>query len=283
MRIVAVTLMGAALALLGCQGSSDLPPTYLSGLRVLAIKAEPPEAAPGGSSTVSVLAFDTGGAAPTASWSRCMRAPLAGQAVNPDCVTGAAGSDLVPIGDGLTVTAAMPDVAATDLGAPDATGGVYLPLVARVTTPAEEILSTYRLRLGAAGQPANANPQLAGLFVSEGGTPTAIDEATPLVVRVGDKLTLSATFTPGSAESYTIALPDGSGGTSSTSQTETLTVAWFATAGSFDNDKTSDAQPTTILDLGARAPAARTTVDLYAVGRDERGGTTWAHRTLQVE
>ena len=34
-KTVTVTLMGGALALLGCQNSSDLPPTYLSGLRVL--------------------------------------------------------------------------------------------------------------------------------------------------------------------------------------------------------------------------------------------------------
>jgi len=289
MRFIAVALMGVAACLAGlaCQNSSDLPPSYVSGLRVMAIKAEPPEIAPGASTTLSVLAIDTGGTTPTATWSRCMRAPLAGQTVNPDCVTGAAGSDLVSVGSGLTLTTSMPDVTAASLGAPDATGGVYLPFIAQVSTPAQEITSDYRLRLSTgdpAGQAPNTNPQVAGVFqVGASGAQTAIVEATPLVVHAGDKITLTATFAPGSAESYTTALPNASGGTTMTPSTETLSVAWFATAGSFDNDMTSDAQPTTTLSLDTRTPAAGATIDLYAVGRDERGGTDWVHRTLTVQ
>src|SRR5215471_15193968 len=105
MRTIAPLLLIAATCLAACQSSSDAPPSFVSGLRVLAIEAEPPDVAPGGTSTVTALAIDPAGPAPTASWSRCMRAPLAGQAVNPDCVTpGAAGADLVPVGSGLTVT-----------------------------------------------------------------------------------------------------------------------------------------------------------------------------------
>src|SRR5215471_12145375 len=138
MRVIAVALIGGAACLAGlaCQSSSDAPPSYVSGLRVMAIKAEPPEVAPGASTTLSVLAIDTGGSTPTAKWTRCMRAPLVGQAVNPDCVTGAAGSDIVALGSGLTLSTSMPDVTAASLGAPDATGGVYLPLIAQVSTPA---------------------------------------------------------------------------------------------------------------------------------------------------
>jgi hypothetical protein len=290
MRLIAATLIGGAAACLlgaGCQSSSDAPPSYVSGLRVLAIKAEPPDIAPGASATVTVLAIDTGGATPTAAWSRCMRAPLAGQAVNPDCVTGAAGTDLVPVGNGLAVTVPMPNVTAASLGAPDSSGGVYLPLIAHVSTPGDEITASYRLRFASgdpAGQPANTNPSIASVFVAgASGQQTPLDENTPLVVHAGDKITLGATFAPGSAESYTSALPNASGGTTTTTTTETLDVAWFSTAGSFDNDKTSDVQPQTVLSLSGQLPAAGTIIDLYAVGRDERGGTDWVHRTLRFE
>jgi len=287
--VVAVTLMGGAACVLGCQQSSDPPPSYVAGLRVLAIKAEPPDVAPGGTSTVTALAIDGDGTTPSASWSRCTRPPLAGQAVNPDCIsiTGAVNANLVPVGQGLAVTATMPaDATPAALGAPDATGGVYLPLIADVSVPTDHITASYRLRLTSgdpAGSPPNANPKIAGVFVDGAGGQTALDEATPLVVHAGDQITLSATFAPGSVESYTTSLPNGSGGVTTTSSTETLDVAWFATGGELTNDQTSDVQPETVLKLDKQLPAAGSTIDLYAVGRDERGGTDWVHRTLHLE
>ena len=46
----------------GCQSFSDPPVSFVAGLRVLGIKAEPPQIAPGASTTVTALVVDTDGA-----------------------------------------------------------------------------------------------------------------------------------------------------------------------------------------------------------------------------
>ena len=99
---------GLAPELTGCQNFDDPPVSFVTGLRVLGIKAQPPEVPAGASASIAALAVDTGGGAPAATWSACTRPPLAGQTVNPDCVDTAAASYLAPIGDGLTITATMP-------------------------------------------------------------------------------------------------------------------------------------------------------------------------------
>lgn len=263
----------------GCQSFPDPPVTFVAGLRVLGIKADPPEVAAGGSTSVDALVVDTGGATPAAAWNACLEPPLAGEAVNPDCVTATSAPFLHPIGSGLTITATMPQVTSADLGEPDASGGVYLPLVARVTAPSApssaSIAAVYRLRLlGTA--PANTNPTIAtvDLFDASGGM-TALDPATPTPVARGAALSLGVTLAPGSAEAYTAA--DGR------ETTEVLTTSWFCTAGDFSVEKTSDTQPQTVLHLDQRLPAAGTPIDLWAVARDERGGTDFAHRVLQLQ
>jgi hypothetical protein len=261
-------------ALGGCQSFPDPPVTFVAGLRVLGIKAEPPEVAAGGSSTVAALAVDTSGATPAAAWNACLQPPLPGQVVNPDCVETAAASFLQPIGSGLTVTATMPQLTAAALGQPDATGGVYLPLVADVTVPSGGVTGVYRLRLlGSA--PANANPTISTVDLFDAsGAAAALDPTSPTPVASGAALSLAITFAAGSAEVYTAA--DGR------PTIETLTTSWFCTAGDFSVEKTSDTQPLTVLHLDQRLPAAGTPIDLWAVARDERGGTDFAHRVLQL-
>ena len=285
-RIVCVCSAGCVLVwLAGCQNFSDPPVTFVSGLRVLGIKAEPPQIAPGASTTVAALAVDTDGGTPAASWSQCLLPPLPGATVNPSCVDGSAATDLQPIGDGLTIPFVMPQVMAASLGAPDATGGVYLPLVASVdaspqaagpqAASPQALMAVYRLRLADAA-PANANPTIADVFsVDASGAMSALDVTAPTPVPSGGSLTLTVAFAPGSAQPYIAA--DGS------MTTETLTTSWFCTAGDLSVEKTSATQPQTVLSLDQNLPAAGAQIDLYAVARDERGGTDFAHRTLLLQ
>jgi hypothetical protein len=259
----------------GCQSFTDPPVSFVAGLRVLGIKAEPPQLAPGASTTVTTLVVDTYGGTPTASWSQCNLPPLPGQTVNTDCVDGSAGAALQPIGDGLTISFAMPQVAAASLGAPDATGGVYLPLVEAVNASPQTLTAVYRLRL-ADDAPANTNPTIADVIsIDAAGAMSPLDAATPMLVHSGEALSLSVTFAPDSAQTYTAA--DG------TVTIETLTTSWFCTAGELSFEKTSATQPETVLHLDQRLPATGTQIDLYAVARDERGGTDFAHRTLLLQ
>jgi hypothetical protein len=278
-----VTVCSAGCVLLGlggCQSFSDPPVSFVAGLRVLGIKAEPPQIAPGASTTVAALVVDTSGGTPTASWSQCLLPPLPGLTVNTDCVEGTAGANLQPIGDGLTIPFVMPQVTAASLGAPDATDGVYLPLLAAVNASPQAaspqaLTAVYRLRLADA-TPANTNPTIADVFsVDAAGTMSALDAAAPTLVHSGGALSLTATFTPDSAQSYVA--PDG------TVTTETLTTSWFCTAGDLSFEKTSATQPVTVLHLDQRLPSAGAQIDLYAVAHDERGGTDFAHRTLLLQ
>jgi hypothetical protein len=280
--VVAVAA-AAAVSASGCQPGTDAPVTFVSGLRVLAIKAEPPQIAPGGSTAVTAFVVGTGAETPTVAWSRCRRPPLPGEGVSPDCVTNVEAPYLEPIGGGLTITTAMPaDVTADALGAPDASGGVYLPLVARVAAGADAVVATYRLRLfagagGASGEAANRNPAIAGVLVAGASGTSPLDEAVPLVVHAGDRLTLTATFAAGSAEAYVSPSSPGA------PVAEVLTTSWFASAGDFSNERTSDQQPDTELRLDQRLPAPGTAIDVWAVARDERGGADWVHRVLELE
>jgi hypothetical protein len=269
----AVCVTGCLAAGLGCQNFNDPPVTFVVGLRVLGVKAEPPEVPVGGNTMLNTLAVDTTGAAIAAAWSECLVPPLAGTAVNPACV-GADASVRQPIGQGLMLTVTMPPVAAGALGSPDQTGGVYLPLVAEVSAETSALTTVYRLRLAGAA-PANANPTIATVFqLDASGAMVPLDPSAATPVPSGGSVSLGVTFTPGSAQTYTAA--DG------TATVETLTTSWFCTAGDLSVEKTADTQPLTVLNLNQRLPAPGSQIDLWAVARDERGGTDFTHRTLQL-
>lgn len=281
----------------GCLPEQD-PASYVTGLRVLAIQAQPPEAQPGQSSTLAPLVVDTRGRPLNIDWSLCLVPPFQGEAVNSNCLVADAGGTRRPLGSGLQFTVTMPmAVSAQTLGLPDATGGVYLPLIAQARAGSDTLIASYRLRLGTRA-PANQNPMLAGVFTvvaaqdgaadagspGAGDTVTALDPAIPLVVHSGDQLTLRALFGSGSAETYQIQDPRGDAGTiMPRTVTETLSLSWFATAGSLSEGTSGAGLPDEILKLDQHLPASGTAIDLWVVGRDERGGTDYLHRTLSFQ
>jgi hypothetical protein len=59
-----------------------------------------------------------------------------------------------------------------------------------------------------------------------------------------------------------------------------LRVSWFATSGSFSESVTGEAKPDTVWHLDTHLPAPGATIDVYIVGREERGGTDFAHRAF---
>jgi hypothetical protein len=265
----------AALLGVGCTEHPDPPVSFVAGLRVLAARAEPPQVDPGATSQVTLLVVDTGGLPVQVAWSRCTVAPRMGEAVNPACVTSSGPPTLEALGAGTSISAVMPQVTAADLGQPDGTGGVYLPLLAHVSDGADAVTTVYRLRLGD-GAPPNTNPDIASVdLVDASGATTPLDPAAPTPVHAGDALILGVTTAPGSAETYT-----GAGGAT---RTEKLTTSWFCTAGALSVEKTSDTQPHTTLTLSNNLPDHGETIDLFAVVHDERGGVGYTHRALALE
>ena len=270
-----VLTIAGALLWAGCTTAPDPPASFVAGLRVLAASAEPPQVNPGAVSQVTVLFVQTEGLAVDVSWSRCTVAPLLGEAVNVDCVTAPTGASLEPLGSGASIAVTMPQVTASALGEPDASGGVYLPLVARVSDSADAVTAVYRLRLGD-GTPPNTNPELASVdSFDASGASTALDATAPTAVHAGDVLTLGATFVPGSAQTYT--------GPAGAPKTEVLSTSWFSTAGTISVQRTSDSQPQTVLTLDKNLPNPGENIDLWAVVHDERGGVGYTHRSLALQ
>jgi hypothetical protein len=208
------------------------------------------------------------------SWDRCRLAPRPGEAINPDCVDTAQADYLEPIGDGTTITTTMPDdVTPAALGEPDASGGVYLALVARVTVAGQTLIATYRLRLQSAGD-VNHNPVLTDLLlVNAAGVATPLDAAAPPTVRAGDRLTLQIAVAADSVEVY----PPPLGGDP---VPEMLRTSWFSTAGKFSQERSEGPEATTVLELDDLLPSPGNAIDVFSVIRDDRGGTDYVQRAL---
>src|SRR5262249_26243928 len=99
-----------ALAALAVAGCTDFDPASLvNGLRVLGIKADPPEIPWGAPAMLHALVVtppNSDAGAPSLEWAACHRAPVpsSGLAVNPDCLTSDSADFLEPLGSGDTVT-----------------------------------------------------------------------------------------------------------------------------------------------------------------------------------
>ena len=262
----------------GC-GSDFENAAFVDGLRLLGARSQPAEAGPGESVALTAWAVDPSGQAITVAWGACLAAPLPGSGqLDPSCILADGGAPLAPLGDGATPTATVPAYDPAQLGPPDITGGLYLPLVIHLTTDDDALDGVYRLR-APDGQPRNQNPTLAGLFVLDAsGNPSPLDESTPYPVHAGDRLTLAASFTPDSAESYQVILE----GAPPRTTTETLSVVWYSTGGHLD-DETTGANVPERLTLDRHVPASGGTIDVWVVGQDERGGADLLHRTLIVQ
>jgi hypothetical protein len=278
----------ALLAVAGCGNSFD-PASFVDKLRLLAVKAEPPNVAFGQAATLTATAVAPGGAAPTITWDACLLAPppSTGQPINEDCVALPAGDpSLVPFGQGASVTATMPMLSQSMVGLPDQTDGVYLPVRVKLDSGGNTLVAFYlwRIFLPLPNAQPNQNPSLTGIFTvpsADAGADenTPLDEANPPVVHDGDEVALRALVTPESAESYTVF--DGDPRTTPPrTVTETVSISWYTTAGELTENVTGDAKPDTTLKLDKHQPPSGSTIDLWVVARDERGGSDVLHRTL---
>lgn len=278
-----------ALLLCGCGNTFDLA-SFVDKLRLLDVKAEPTDVAFGQMTTLTATALNPGGSAPTITWDACLLPPppATGEAVNQDCVALPEGDpSLVPFGQGTSVMATMPMLSPSMLGLPDQTNGIYLPVRLRLDADGKSLVAFYELRIflgPLTPNPPNQNPVLAGIFTVPSADAGAdenlpLDDANPPTVHNGDELALRALVTPESMETYQVF--DGDPRTTPPrTVTETVKISWYTTAGEFSNDTTGNAKPDTTLKLDKHQPASGSTIDLWVVAQDERGGSDIMHRTL---
>jgi hypothetical protein len=264
------TLFACAL-LCGCGDQFSDDYNLIDRMRVLGAKSEPAEAAPGSRVTLTAFVVGASGAV-NIDWAACIEPPIAGSAtINPQCIERDTAPFLVPLGSGSMLDAQLPAFDPGIFGDPDITGGVYVPVRFRSSSGGVSVDSILRLRIAGMGAP-NHNPRIESILV---GGATPLDASSPFPVDARGAVTLRAHFADGSAESY--GAFDADGGVQSV--TELLEVTWFATAGHF-SDGTVSADSDSTLSLDRNPPRPGSLVDVYAVGRDERGGLDLMHRTL---
>jgi hypothetical protein len=278
----------------GC--SSFDPISFLSpnDLRVLGVVADPPEAAAGQTTTVTVIAPALADGTPiTFDWAICTLSPPPGTSeVDPDCLENDTAPFLTPIAaTGATAQVTMPDVTnPLTLGIPDVTGGFYLPVRIRAHAGSQQVDTIFGLRLSLPDLPANHNPTIqsaqeveppldaAPMLVTE----LSADPANPTPVEAGSDTTLRLTLTPDSYEMF----PELEGTPPNQAVvmvSEQPRFFWYSDAGAISRDVTGQAQPDVVLSVGGKhAPAEGQTINLWVVAQDDRGGAAFTHRFLIV-
>jgi hypothetical protein len=198
---------------------------------------------------------------------------------------------------------------------PDGTGGYYQPTRLRAPHEPEDdyAVGFTRLRCGLAGAGdaqireyneryrSNINPRLESLSLVHGedeqGLPPAdvTDDMDLPVLIPGAPVVLRVRW-PECPEALDDLAVEGCGGSEPflyfdqisrelVERREAVRVAWLATDGEFDDDRTGrDPEDTrTFSDNGWVAPGTPGIVDLWVVLRDDRGGVGWRHYRLRVE
>lgn len=231
-RALAGVLMGVGT--LACAPELDNDLSLIERPRVIALRSEPAEAAPGESVTLSALVAAPDGTLVDAvlDWSFCIaRRPLAELGpIAPQCVTLVEDPDAVDeaavtaIGEGATIDAALPEDGCRLFGPepppampgeptgrpvdPDATGGYYQPILVRLLdeSPSLELLRT-RLACGLTGatqaQSAeytlryqrNIAPAIAGVARIDGGEVELLGVDPIASVGVGERIELRVRWT----------------------------------------------------------------------------------------
>ena len=335
-----------SLAALACVPDLDSDESTVREPRVIAIQAEPAEAAPNAEVTYRALYVDQNGERKSGelSWFFCTaQKPLAELGPISQACLGADPDKLDRIGHGLTVRGTLPAAACSLFGPnppppvedqppgrpvdPDQTGGFKLPVMLGVDAGQGQDILLYEQRVacGLAGVTPkvsiefnqryhrNQNPTVSLLEVKrQSGAKQTLGEDEVLEARPSEKLTLSAGWplcpasdvcgdgVCGPDETAVACAEDcstvaGCGGQERylwfdterkelTVRREALRVAWFATAGSYDDERTGvdEAASSSRSDNGWTAPDEAQDLTLWLVLRDARGGVGFRELKVRV-
>ncbi len=294
----AACVLAIALAPLSCRPDLGDRDSLVTRTEVLAVRGEPPEAKPGEVVRYALLVASPEGAItmPAASWAFCATPKRLTEngAASAACLDE---SGVRPLAEGTSeIEAAMPADACALFGPevtsaelrprdPDVTGGYYQPLRVRVPG-ADDTFGLERIACSLANAAAdvtadfgrryvrNTNPELGPLVASVAGVPVAFD-----AIPAGAKVTFRLSWPESSAERYVVY---DLASRSLVDRRETMRVSWFATAGTFDSDRTGRAEDEleTFTENVWAAPSEPRTTHLFVVLRDARGGVAFTTQVL---
>lgn len=282
-RILALLFVVAAGQIVGACGDDFSKSSEIVDLRVLAIRADPPEIEiPLGESfgLSAVDALVVGGEGPvTYAWTLCVVPGLLQLGVA--CLDESA---IFELGHDPTATVLIPpldDVLASpelDELFIDLSAGFDISVGLTVTDASGKVVDAVKGLSLTASTDLNVNPTLDGLtwhVEDDEGEPLEVPRGSePIEVSMTAKIELAAILGDDAVETYQ--------GLQGESQEEML-VSWFADAGEYDQERTSDANP----DNGYSPPELddgedEREVRMWVVLRDGRGGIDWYQQGLIV-
>lgn len=253
----------------GC--NDPLPSRALvDDLRVLGVRAEPPEAAPGATITFDALVGDV--EVPSRPFRR-------GWAICTPGVDGVATCGdpgrVTALGTGLTATWTVPAGVLEDLSPEDAAigrevyvvFGIELDGLDRSPEEGEHDVAFKRVRISTNPEP-NTNPLIEALLVD------GVSSESPLVVSEGARTDLLVLSTQDSRQEYLL---------HGDLEQEEMRYTWLVTRGSIA-DPVTWADPGGVSETRWHVPR-RGSPDLmlWVVLRDGRGGTAWARQPVQLQ
>lgn len=287
------------------------PASVLVAPRVLAVRVEPAEVAPGDAARLNLYVAEPGGglslpsdsALRRAQWALCLtpKPPVDNNFVSERCLIEDSASSVLSV-RGPQVEVPIPPEACALFGPqtpptpagqpparprePDATGGYYQPVRVRVAELGLAAIAGIRIRCGlpyASPEIAaayrnqyipNRNPEISSLSASSGDSPLTLAS-----LPAGAQLTLRLLPQAGSAEPFILFSPATQ---TLIAQQEALRVSWFADKGRFNLAATMSEVAGGAIANEWTAPAAPGPVLLYAVLRDSRGGVAVLQQLVQV-
>jgi hypothetical protein len=313
MRHLSFALITVAL-LAGCKPDLGAPQSLVVGPRVLAVRGTPPEAKQSAPVVYDTLVVDVDGqtTTPDIGWAQCKEPhpPAESNIVSSACLTipdDASGeSFMAPMpGDACTNFGPLPSMPGARPSDPDVTGGYYQPVRAvwhsaggdetafgleRIFCLIGSIAPTDVAGRFATEYVTNVNPVIAGAVVDPDSAATPLFTAgeaapAPATVTVGQIVTLQASWTDDSSESflvYDITAHDLK------TEREALRLSWFATGGEFQHDRSGHSGEE--IDMFGQnftqnvwtAPLTPGLVHLWLVLRDSRGGVDFAEAQIDV-
>ncbi len=288
------------------------PVSFVEGLRVLAIRAEPAEIAPGETTTLTALAVDPRSPKRTNTllWFACDPDPK--QLTQPACAQYATFDDSSSLGAASTLPEGVQQIGFGNAAVYRAPGNVFsqlaagdpqrqkgalaiVMLVAIAQPPPEDLRQLPALlekvknkevdavftikRLLVSERPApNKNPALSTVAAEgEDRGDLLISPSRLLKLRPGADYTLDASAAIGSAQSYQGFDVDGQ----PVNKQERLMISWFTTRGHLSQARTEEGQSQGfVMPVPFEEMPASRAATLFLVLRDGRGGAAWMSRPI---
>lgn len=300
-KLLAITLASAAIACASDAADELKPASYIDKLRILAIKAEPPEATPGQFISLSALIADPYAGIRRVGFLWVMCDPSTEGEFGNACAQQDMLRSLDPnelpegvrvfpplFGQNAFYSAPWGILDELDVDSIERRRGLTATvlLVAWEGGRLEDLqepdimrqMAIKRIRVADPQETPNRNPELSAITLN--GEP--FDERDIPKVKAGSTIELAASSTEESVQVFSRVMPDGS----TVEELEQNVFSWYTRGGRFTQGLSYSSRTESGDSIGLELPALETLpsdiVDIWVVLRDARGGTDWAKRRLQL-